>query len=177
MKSIRTKISLIMTAVTLVAVFLVGGVSSAMSLNATNKLLEQTVSETAALAAERVEEELNTYTQIAYEVGSMSSLSSIAVADREKENVINQRMEIHGFVDGGIIGKDGYNIFQADTDYSSYDFFQKAMQGQTAISDPIINPQTGELTIVISAPHVESRFARNGSGRCGLFRARPQPVE
>ena len=152
MKSIRTKITLIITAITLVAVLLVGSVSSVMSLNATNQLLEQTVSETAKLAAGRVEEELNTYTQIAYEVGSMSSLSSIAVADREKENVINQRMEIHGFVDGGIIGKDGYNIFHADADYSSYEFFQKAMQGETAISDPIINPETGELTIIISAP-------------------------
>ena len=152
MKSIRTKITLIMTAVTLVAVLLVGSVSSVMSLNATNKLLEQTVSETVALAAERVQEELNTYTQIAYEVGSMSSLSSVAVANREKENIINQRMEIHGFVDGGIIGKDGYNIFVGGADYSSYDFFQQAMQGKTAISDPIINPQTGELTIIVSAP-------------------------
>ena len=109
------------------------------------------MTELARTASQRVSKELDIYTNIAYEVGSISRLSSSETSVEDKKNIIDQRARTHGFQRGNILGTDGVSIFDGK-DYSDRDYFQKSMKGETVISDPLISKVTGQLTIIISAP-------------------------
>lgn len=151
MKSIRSKILVCMILTTLVSLLLVGGSSIWLNYESTIDTLEQTMVEMAETAAERVEQELKVYKKIAYESGSIARLASSQTSVADKKAIIDQRAKTHGFQRGNIIGPDGISIFDGN-DYSEREYFQKAMKGENAVSEPIISKITGELSIIISAP-------------------------
>ena len=61
MKSIRTKITLCLMLTVLTALLLVGAVSISLNYSNTIATVDKMMSESATLAAERVEQELNAY--------------------------------------------------------------------------------------------------------------------
>lgn len=151
MKSIRSKILLSVILLTAVSLSIVGGVSAYLNYSSTYSTLSQTMSETAHIAAERVQYELASYTNIVKEIGHLSDLSAKYVTTGEKRAVIDERVKAYGFQQGDILDAGGKSVFSG-TDYSAYGFFQNSMNGDCFISRPSINPATGELTFFISAP-------------------------
>lgn len=151
MKSIRSKILLSVILLTAVSLSIVGGVSAYLNYSSTYSTLSQTMSETAHIAAERVQYELASYTNIVKEIGHLSDLSAKYVTTGEKRAVIDERVKAYGFQQGDILDAGGKSVFSG-TDYSAYGFFQNSMNGDCFISRPSINPTTGELTFFISAP-------------------------
>ena len=151
MKSIKTKILLSMAMTVFLSLCAVGGTSIYLNYSSMIGTMNQTMTELARTASQRVSKELDIYTNIAYEVGSISRLSSSETSVEDKKNIIDQRARTHGFQRGNILGTDGVSIFDGK-DYSDRDYFQKSMKGETVISDPLISKVTGQLTIIISAP-------------------------
>ena len=121
MKSIRKKITVCLMATVLIALIAVG--TSSISLNYRNTLVtvEQMMSETAVLAAERVEQELTAYRNVAMDTGCIPQLSDETVSVEEKRAIIDERVSMHGFQRGNIIGTDGYSIFDGK-DYSDREY-------------------------------------------------------
>jgi len=113
--------------------------------------MEQTMSKMAQTASERVEKELEIYKSIANEVGSLAELSDPGVSTDEKKALIDQKAAAYNFQRGNVLGADGISIFDGN-DYSARSYFQEAMAGEKAVSDPVISKITGELTIIIAAP-------------------------
>ena len=151
MKSIKKKIMLVMSLVVLITLIVVSVATTLMTYSSTMSLLEQTMTEAAELAAGRVEHELNTYRQIANEVGSLSQLARRTTSAKDKQTVMNQRIEQYNFVYGGITDAKGIGVFDGQ-DYSTQDCFKLAMQGQSSISEPMQNPSTGAYNTLITAP-------------------------
>lgn len=151
MKSIRTKILSCMAATVLVSLLLVGGISIYLNYNSTVDTLRQTMVEMSVTASERVAQELNSYKNIAHEVGSNALISDPTVSVEEKKSIIDQRVANYGLQRGNVIGLDGISIFDGN-DYSDRDYFQKSLSGVSAVSEPLISKVTGDLTIIISAP-------------------------
>ncbi len=151
MKSIRKKITVCLMATVLIALIAVG--TSSISLNYRNTLVtvEQMMSETAVLAAERVEQELTAYRNVAMDTGCIPQLSDETVSVEEKRAIIDERVSMHGFQRGNIIGTDGYSIFDGK-DYSDREYVRQAMQGNVYVSEPLISKITGELSIMVAAP-------------------------
>lgn len=151
MKSIRKKITVCLMATVLIALIAVG--TSSISLNYRNTLVtvEQMMSETAVLAAERVEQELTAYRNVAMDTGCIPQLSDETVSVEEKRAIIDERVSMHGFQRGNIIGADGYSIFDGK-DYSDREYVRQAMQGNVYVSEPLISKITGELSIMVAAP-------------------------
>ena len=151
MKSIRKKITVCLMATILIALIAVG--TSSISLNYRNTLVtvEQMMSETAVLAAERVEQELTAYRNVAMDTGCIPQLSDETVSVEEKRAIIDERVSMHGFQRGNIIGTDGYSIFDGK-DYSDREYVRQAMQGNVYVSEPLISKITGELSIMVAAP-------------------------
>ena len=75
MKSIRKKITVCLMATVLIALLAVGGTSIALNYRSTVATVDQMLSETAVLAAERVEQELTAYKNVATDTGCVSQLS------------------------------------------------------------------------------------------------------
>lgn len=59
--------------------------------------------------------------------------------------------ELRGFERGNIIGSDGLSIFSGQ-DFSERDYYQKAMRGESYISDSLLSKVTGEYAIIVAAP-------------------------
>lgn len=71
MKSIRTKITVCLMVTVLTALAVVGGSSIVLNYRSTIATVNQMMSETAILAAERIEQELAAYKNVAMDTGCM----------------------------------------------------------------------------------------------------------
>lgn len=151
MKSIRTKITLCLILTVLVSL-VVSGVSSIMlNYNSAMSTVNQMMSETAVLAAGRAQQELKAYKNAVMEVGCIPQLSDPDVPLDEKQAIINERVSMHDFQRGNVIGLDGISIFDGK-DYSDREYVHQAMQGNVFVSEPLISKITGELSIMVAAP-------------------------
>lgn len=151
MNSIRKKITVCLMATVLIALFAVGAASSALSYRSTVATVGQLMSETATLAAQRVEQELTAYKNVALDTGCIAQLSDDTVELEEKRAIIDERVAMHGLRRGNIIGANGYSIFDGN-DYSDREYVKQAMQGNVYVSEPLISKITGELSIMVAAP-------------------------
>lgn len=151
MKSIRRKITLCLMATVLIALVAVGTSSITLNYRSTIATVEQMMSETAVLAAERIEQELTAYKNVAMDTGCIPQLSDDTVSVEEKQAIINERAKMHGFQRGNIIGMDGLSIFDGK-DYSDREYVKQAMMGNVYVSEPLISKITGELSIMVAAP-------------------------
>lgn len=151
MKSIRTKITLCLI-VTVVSGLVAAGISGIIpNYRSTITTVDHMMSETAVLAAERVEQELNAYRNVAMDTGCIPQLSDPKASVEEKKSIIDERCSMHNFQRGNIIGIDGISIFDGK-DYSDREYVQQALQGNVYVSEPLISKITGELSIMVAAP-------------------------
>lgn len=151
MKSIRTKITLCLILTVLVSLVASGSSSIALNYNSAMSTVEQMMSETAVLAAGRVQQELMAYKNAVMEVGCIPQLSDSDVSLDEKQMLINERVSMHDFQRGNVIGLNGISIFDGK-DYSDREYVQQAMQGNVFVSEPLISKITGELSIMVATP-------------------------
>nr|WP_325185813.1 methyl-accepting chemotaxis protein [uncultured Oscillibacter sp.] len=138
-------------ATVLTALIAVGVASSALSYRSAVATVEQMMSETAVLAAQRIEQELSAYKNVAMDTGCIPQLSDDDVPQTEKRAIIDERVAMHGFQRGNIIGADGISVFDGK-DYSDREYVRQAMQGNVYVSEPLVSKITGELSIMVAAP-------------------------
>ena len=129
MNSIRKKITVCLMATVLIALIAVGSSSITLNYKSTLATVEQMMGETAVLAAERIEQELTAYKNVAMDTGCIPQLSDASVSADEKQAVIDERVKMHGFQRGNIVGADGRSIFDGN-DYSDREYVKQAMQGK-----------------------------------------------
>ena len=151
MKSIRKKITVCLMATVLIALVLVGSVSITLNYRSTIATVDQLMSETAVLAAERIEQELTAYKNVAMDTGRITQLANTFTPLEDKRAIIDERIQLHGFQRGNVIGADGISIFDGK-DYSDREYVQQAMQGNVYVSEPLVSKITGELSIMVAAP-------------------------
>jgi len=134
----------------LTSLVIVGGLSAWLNYTSTIDTLGQTMTEMADTAAERIEEELNAYKNIAYVTGCIPTLSDRTATVEEKRAVVENQALSHGLQRGNIIGLDGISILDGN-DYSDRAYVKSAMKGETAVSEPLVSKITGQLSIMVSA--------------------------
>lgn len=118
MKSIRKKITVCLMATVVTALVLVGTVSITLNYKNTVSTVDRMLSETAVLAAARISQELTAYKNVAMDTGYVPQLSDSTVPVEEKRAIMDERIRMHGFQRGNIVGANGISIFDGN-DYSS----------------------------------------------------------
>ncbi len=151
MKSIRKKITVCLILTVLIALIAAGISSIIPNYHSTITTVDHMMCETAVLAAERVEQELLAYKNVAMDTGCIPQLSDPDTSTEEKQAIINERCAMHDFQRGNIIGTDGISIFDGK-DYSDREYVKQAMAGNVYVSEPLISKITGELSIMVAAP-------------------------
>lgn len=151
MKSIKTRIivSFVITASVLVL-----SLGLFTTLSAYFGALDQSKSNMnsfAKLAAERIEYEVQAYSNIAVDLGGNPEFSATDSTPETKKALIDSFVKYYGLERGNIIGSDGISIFDGK-DYSDRVYYQKAMEGVPYVSDPVVSKITGQMTIIIAAP-------------------------
>lgn len=171
MKSIRTKITLCLILTVLAGLVASGSSSIALNYNSTMATVEQMMSETAVLAAGRAQQELASYKNVVMEVGHIPQLADSDVSVEEKKAIMDERVAMHGFQRGNIIGSNGISIFDGK-DYSDREYVRQALQGNIYVSEPLISKITGQLSIMVAAPlYAEENY---GSSIVGVVYFVPQ---
>lgn len=151
MKSIRTRILLCMALTVSISLIIVGATSVWLNFSSTNETLEQAMQETAVVAAGRIEQELTAQLNVAFDTGCIARLADPGKTAAEKKEIVDQRAASHGYQRGNIIWGDGISIFDGK-DYSDREYYQRAMKGETWVSEPLVSKITGELSIMVAAP-------------------------
>ena len=128
MRSIREKITICLMATVLITQITVGTFSILMNYRNTVATVDRMMSETAELAAERIEQELTAYRNVAMDTGCIPQLSEWSATTETKQAILNERVRMHNFQRGNIIGVDGYSIFDGK-DYSDREYVQQALKG------------------------------------------------
>lgn len=161
MKSIRTQITVCLILTVLVSLVASGSSSIALNYNSTMSTVEQMMTETAVLAAGRAQQELMAYKNAVMEIGCIPELADSDVPLEEKRAIIDDRVAMHGFQRGNIIGMDGISIFDGK-DYSDREYVRQALQGNVYVSEPLISKITGELSIMVAAPlYAEETYGKS----------------
>lgn len=150
-KTLKAKILFYMSMTVAISLLVLGIASVYLNYTSSIDMLEQTMKETALIAAERVEQELLAYKNVAIDAGAIARLADPEQTAEAKKEIVDQRAADHGFVRGNIIWKDGISIFDGK-DYSDREYFQQALKGNAYVSEPLISKITGELSIMIAAP-------------------------
>ena len=155
MKKIRVKLILsIVCIVTVVAVAL-GVISSVLSTSSTNATLKATLSQTANIAADNFAANLEVYKVKITDVGFINILSNPQISTEMKTQMLTELKAIYQFEDIYIANSAGRVVAgskELDADWSNEVFFKDAMNQKTAVSSPMIEEGSNQLTIYAAAP-------------------------
>lgn len=146
-KELMVKICILVS----IPMILLGALAAYLIFRSTEATLEQTMTQLSSVAADMVDERLVSIENVAIETGCVARLSSSSTSTGDKQTIIDQRVESHGFKQGNILSLEGKSIFDGK-DFSDREYFQQAKSGKAWVSDPLVSRVTGEMTIVIAAP-------------------------
>lgn len=150
-KSIQTKLILIIVSFVVVCSLLLGAISIYFNYKSSNNVLANTVVETTNQASEVVSQKIVNLQNAAIQTGIIKEISDPKVSVKEKQSIITRQEKLYGLTLGQIIYADGKDLFSGK-DYSERDYFKASMNGQAFLSSPVVSKVTGELIMVVSAP-------------------------
>ncbi len=152
MKSIKIKIMAAMMVIGLLSSVALGIAGTILNFSSANDVMSKSLTETAKVAASRVEKELQLYMTIATELGCTASVADEEGGSLKRASAIEDRLARYGLSAGGILGADGKNI-ATGADCSEEEFFKKAFDGKANISDFFLeSPIMAYNTAVVAAP-------------------------
>ena len=151
MKSIRSRIMFWIIFLALMPALIVGVTAALISyrsaVNSSYDELELLVDE----GVKRIHYQLEAYINIVETAGTNPALADPEVSPEEKDKIITTLAQLHEFDRGNIVNADGISPINGN-DYSDREYFQKAMRGESFISDPLLSRTTGDISIIMAAP-------------------------
>ena len=153
MKSIKTKILLVVCLLLVVSIGLVGGVGAWLTYDNTISTLEQTLSQSTDVAQQMITSSLEKYKAVASETGLVARLSSAEYSMDQKQQVISDKLSQYSeFLLGNITDEKGNGIF-SQINVADREYFTVAMSGKAYVSDIIQSKSLdGKYVITVSAP-------------------------
>ncbi len=150
-KSIKKKIVRATLLMVTIPLIVLGVASIYLIYQSTYSSIEQTMSELATIASERVEEELIANCNLARELGCVARLTSDSYTIEQKLAIVDQKVTDYKLVSGELIGTDG-RTYRGNVDCSDREYFKKTMNGELCITEPLENRISGKMNVMISAP-------------------------
>lgn len=150
MKSIGKKIVFTMLLMTLVSMIFLGLLASTLNYKSTMEMVNLNFDEISDVSADRISWELQAYTNIAMEMGTMNELSDPNVSTEEKLSYLQNRTDRYSLQRCNLIDINGDGI--DGNNYTDRAYFQNALKGHTYISSPLVSKVTGKLTVIVAAP-------------------------
>ena len=150
MKTIKGRITRAIVLTVVISLIIVGTVSSLLTVSSVNSVLGESMDTTAKITAQRIEEELVAYQNVAKAFGSQGRIASSDTPLAVKKEILDVWVNEYGFQRGNLIN--GKGIDMEGNDYSDREHIQQALAGNTYVSVPLESRVTGKLAIYIAAP-------------------------
>ena len=150
MKTIRGRITRAIVLTVIISLIIIGTVSSVLTVVSINNMLSDSMQTTAKVAAQRVEEELIAYQNVAKAFGSQGRIASSKTPKAVKKDILDVWVNEYGFQRGNVLNAKGVDM--DGNDYSDREHIKQALAGKTFVSVPLESRVTGKLSIYIAAP-------------------------
>lgn len=150
MKSISKKMTLFTVLLIVISLLVATFASVGIIYNTTKALTDQTLTETAIVAADRVSWELKSMLNVAIQAGCNPKLSSVEYSKDQKQSEIDSIASTFGLNRGTVIDKNGQAT--NGNEYSDREYFKAALEGKTTITEPMVGRSNGKISVIIAAP-------------------------
>ena len=165
MKTVKSRVVLLMTAMTILICAALGIMSVALNRLTAEGVLKQSMTQVAALAAARIDKEVDITKQVTIDTGCMPNMGKAYISSLDKKKIVQQQAQAHGLTGGNLLDINGISVFDG-TDFSDRDYYQAAMKGEAFVSGPMLSKLTDEYVVVIAAPVWTGRWVPKSQGWC-----------
>jgi methyl-accepting chemotaxis protein len=154
MKSIRTKLMMYFFIVLLLVCSTLGVICYRDAANSLVDNAKQNLPQVAVQAAKIVESRLDAQLNVMETIAGSPSITDSNIPLENKLSILRGAVKENGYLLMDIADKNG--IAKATNgktyDVSDREYFHKALAGERAISDPIVNKDNGEIIVVLAVP-------------------------
>lgn len=150
-KSLRTKITVPVVAIIVAAVLALGIVGSYMSYSSAVSCLEDSMAAAVDLGQEAISNKLGKLNAFASEVAANHTIFSPDVSLEEKSAFLSQKAAESGYLDAYILSSSGKDIVSG-ADYSNAEYFSAAIKGNSFLTSPYVDKESGKLVMTLAAP-------------------------
>ena len=126
-----------------------------MTTQSTSDSLEKTMVLTVSEVAKSVSVSLSRITEIASEAAGHEMVYSQDAIPEEQASYLAEKAAQYKVYTADIVGLDGVSRISGK-DYSSFDFIKRALSGESVISTPTIDSQSGKLIMYFAVPIYEN---------------------
>ncbi|MDE5859573.1 MAG: methyl-accepting chemotaxis protein, partial [Oscillospiraceae bacterium] len=165
MKTIRQKIILCMSLVSAALLVILGVTACTLTYTGAIKTVKSDMEKFISVATERVQLECSAFMNVAEIAGMNPTLSNEEYSVEDRVALLNTIAKTNGLTRGVILDENGVNI-ETGVDMSDRTYVQKALRGESMISDPVVSRVTGEVSIIIAAPLWENGIANTNVVGC-----------
>lgn len=134
------------------ALILVGGIACFLNVTSTLGSVKQSMGTIAVEAGEHVSSQLQASLNQMEMLGTIPQLGSNVVSLIEKKNLLNIYMKEFEWRSIDLLDTRGNSIFDTSRSYADEEYIKKALEGETTVSDPMVEEETKELIITYAAP-------------------------
>ncbi|PNT90387.1 methyl-accepting chemotaxis protein [Clostridium thermosuccinogenes] len=154
MKSLKTKIVLIYLPLIVVTCLGLSGIMYATSAEAVRQEAESSLIKIASQGAKVVKSYIDDTLNSLEIIASMREISDMNIPIEEKLEFLSREVELEGYLRMGIADTNGMMKATNDTttDISDRIHFTKPINGERAVSDPIISKQNGSIILSFGVP-------------------------
>ena len=151
MKTIKSRIIVSMVAVVTAALIVLGVISSVANFVSTSNEMEHEFTVLTEVGADLAKWEMVSYKNVAIQMGMDTGLSSDQLTSEQKLETLSNLKTAHGFDDCALLDINGVNL-ETGISYSERDYFRKALNGESSVTEPMVSKVTGESIFVVAAP-------------------------
>lgn len=166
-KSIKKHITAVSLMIVLIPILIIGIFSCLSNQYSATTLAARSIEQAAYLAAQRVQWELDSYIILTKETGSNAELANANTSEKRRQDIVNLKVFQYGMESGVAINNDGMGT--NGVDYSESDFFKNAMNGNTTVTEPILDSSSGKMSVIIAAPIWDKGIAGKKAVGCVFF--------
>jgi len=150
-KTLRMKITIPVIAFVAASVLIIAGVGAYMCYRSTVDCLKESMTAAASIAQEAIGYKLSRFTGLVGEVASNDIFYDEEATAEDKQAFISKKAIEYGCLDAYMLSLSGKDILSGDN-YSGTDFFEASKGGETFITAPFVDEESGALVMTISAP-------------------------
>lgn len=154
MKSIKEKIILLTGSLIIAIIAIISVLSYFLSANALQNTAKTTMAAVATQGSNVVADEIKAKLSLLESIASLGYITDPNLSPDQKLEKMTSIIEKNGYLKMGYTDLEGNSVNSDDTSSSiaDRDYFQKALKGETNVSDPILSKTSGSIVVVFATP-------------------------
>ncbi|MBQ7775547.1 MAG: HAMP domain-containing protein [Lachnospiraceae bacterium] len=150
--NIQGRIQKIVTRLLVISLLIIGIFSCVLNTVVTISTLVTSMNTLASEAAQHVNAQIDASMRQVELIGANQTVSNMFLKKSDKQVLLDSYMDAYDWKFVTVLNTIGDDTIYDSGNYSSEKYFQTALSGTTTLSEPTLNPQTGDFTITFAAP-------------------------